>query len=189
MSQYLSWNFLQPCESGPFGRSARVGGFYYFMAVRGFKMASKSLLGKIVCSSFKWLPLPYSEYMWNFSNVFKCAPLFWRSSTRIVLWMVPKECFCSTRCWANFDRWLLVLNAILCSLKRVKKSRPVCPTYALSQSGHVSLYTPECVYVSVTCGLCINSLWIVLLVRSAILRLVFRNKFVIRVVYLTMYVK
>jgi hypothetical protein len=43
-----------------YGRD-RVGRIYCFMAERGFKIASKSLLGEIVCSSFMWLSFKYSE--------------------------------------------------------------------------------------------------------------------------------
>jgi len=44
--------------------------------------------------------------------------------------------------------WLLVLNAYLCSLNFTAKLRPVCPTYALLQSGNVNLYAPEHAYLS-----------------------------------------
>jgi len=44
--------------------------------------------------------------------------------------------------------WLLVLNACLCSLNLTTKLHPVCPTYALLQSGHVNLYAPEHAYLS-----------------------------------------
>jgi uncharacterized membrane protein len=49
---------------------------------------------------------------------------------------------------ANFEMWLLFLNACLCSY-RTKKLLSVWPTYAFLQSGHVSLYTPDYVYSSV----------------------------------------
>jgi hypothetical protein len=40
-------------------------------------MVSKILfVGAIVRSSFKWLPLRASLYMWNLSIVFKCLPFF-----------------------------------------------------------------------------------------------------------------
>jgi len=85
-------------------------------------------------------------------------------------------------CLAKFDVWLFVLKAFLCSLNLTAKLLPVFPTYALLQSGHVSLYTPDCVYLSDVCCLCINSLWMVVLIHSAIPRLVFLNRFVIKVV-------
>ena len=103
-------------------------------------------------------------YMWNFSSVLRCGPLLWCLSICIVFWMVPIGWSCSIRCWANLDVWLLVRNACLCSLKRTAKFLPVCPTYALLHTGHVSLYTPDCVYLSDFCVLCISFLSIVLLV-------------------------
>jgi len=40
-------------------------------------MVSKILfVGATVRSSFKWLPLCASLYMWNLSIVFKCLPFF-----------------------------------------------------------------------------------------------------------------
>ena len=92
------------------------------------------------------------------------------------------------RCLANFDLWLFVLKAFLCSLNLTAKLVPVCPTYALSQSVHVSLYTPDCAYLSDVCCLCINNLSMVFLVRSAIPRSVLLNRFVIRVVSFPMQV-
>jgi len=37
------------------------------------------------------------------------------------------------------------------SLNRIAKFLPVCPTYVFLQSGHVSLYTPNLVYLSGAC--------------------------------------
>ena len=62
--------------------------------------------------------------------------------------MGPNEWDCSITCFAKLDMWLLVLNAYLCSLNLVAKFRPVCPTYALLQSGQVNLYAPEQAYIS-----------------------------------------
>jgi len=39
--------------------------------------------------------------------------------------------------------WLLFLKAFSCFLNRVAKHLPVCLTYALLQSGQVSLYNPD----------------------------------------------
>ena len=66
---------------------------------------------------------------------------------------------------------------------------PVCPTYALLQSGHVSLYAPERVYLSGVMCFCISRFWRVLLVISAIFRSIFLNGLVIYVVSLPMYIK
>ena len=101
--------------------------------------------------------------MQNRSIVFKCAP-FCSCNTCIVLWMGQKECVCSMRCLAK----LAVLNAFLRSWNRVAKLLPVCPKYALLQSGHINLYTPDRECMSEVCWLCINSFCIALLVRNAI---------------------
>jgi hypothetical protein len=85
--------------------------------------------------------------------------------------------------------WLLVLNAFLCSLYLSLKLLPVCPTYALLQSGHVSLHAPEHMYLAGVTYFCISRFWRVLLVLSAIFRSVFLNRFVIYVVSFLMYVK
>ena len=76
---------------------------------------------------------------------------------------------------------MLVLNAALCSLNLVRKLLPVCPTYALLQSGQLSLYTPECMYLSVLfviCFLFMSVFWIEFLVRIAIFNSLIFNKFV-----------
>ena len=72
----------------------------------------------------------------------------------IVLWMEPNVCICSMRCFAKFEVWPFVLNVTLCSLNHAKIFLPVCPTYTSLQSGHVSLYTPDCVYVSELSVMC-----------------------------------
>ena len=92
------------------------------------------------------------------------------------------------RCCANFDVWLFVLNAYLCSLNLIVKFLPVWPTYALLHAGHVSLYIPESVYFSFVCCLCSSLFPIVFLVRKAILILVRLKMFVINVVSFPMYV-
>jgi hypothetical protein len=52
----------------------------------------------------------------------------------------------------------------------------------LLQSGHVRLYTPDCVYLSVLWWLCVSWLYIVLFVRNAIFMFVRLNKLVMYVV-------
>jgi hypothetical protein len=56
------------------------------------------------------------------------------------------------------------------SLNHIAKFLPVCPTSAFLQSGHVSLYTPNLVYLSVVwCFVCqCVILCIVFMVRNAI---------------------
>jgi hypothetical protein len=71
--------------------------------------------------------------------VFRCVPLFCSRSICMVFWMELKECWCSVRCFDKLEDRVPVLKALRCSLKRVVKFPPVCPTYALPQSGHVSL--------------------------------------------------
>jgi hypothetical protein len=77
---------------------------------------------------------------------------------------------------------LLFLKASLFSLYHAKKFLPVWPTYAILKSGHVSLYAPDCVYLSVLWCLCVSWLYIVLFVRNAIFVLVCLNKLVMYVV-------
>ena len=69
------------------------------------------------------------------------------------------------------------------------KHRPVCPTYTLLQSGHVSLYAPDLLYLSWVWGFVISSFWSVLLVHRVILISAFLKMFVIKVVSLPKYVK
>jgi len=84
--------------------------------------------------------------------------------------------------------WLLFLNACLCSLNLTEKFFPVWPTYTLLHTGHVSLYIPESVYLSVVCCLCSNLFPMVLLVRNAILMFVHLKMFVINVISLPVYI-
>jgi hypothetical protein len=100
-----------------------------------------------------------------------------------VFWIELNECACWMRCLAKFDVWLFVLKAFSCLLNLTAKLLPVCPTYALLQSGHVRLYVSDCARISDVCCLCINNLWMVLLVRHAIPRSVILNRFVIKVVF------
>jgi len=60
---------------------------------------------------------------------------------------------------------MLHRKALLCSLNLVLKSRPDCTMYAIPQSGHVCLYTPECVNISWECGFCVTWCSSLLLVR------------------------
>jgi len=98
--------------------------------------------------------------------------------------MGPKECVCSMRCLAKLEDSLALLNACLCSWNHVTELRPVCPTYALTQSGHVNLYTPDRECRSEVCCICINNFYIVLVVRNAICMLVFLNRLLLNVVSL-----
>ena len=71
--------------------------------------------------------------------MFKCAPLFCICYICIMLWMGPKECVWSIRCLAKFEERLAVLNAFYVFSEPCGEARPVCPTYAFLQSGHVNL--------------------------------------------------
>ena len=103
--------------------------------------------------------------------------------------MGPNEWDFSTTCFTKLGMWILVLNAYLCCLNLTAIFRPVCPTYALFQSGQVNLYAPEPTYLSGSwcCG--ISNFWRVLVVRWAIFRFVFLNRLVMNVVSLKVYVK
>ena len=105
--------------------------------------------------------------MWNFSIVFKCLPFFWSCMICMVLFMCPNECLCSVRCRANFDCCGLWWKALLCSLNLVRNSLSVCPMYIFPQSGHVNLYTPDCLYLSCSVGVWDKCFHMLLMVRKA----------------------
>jgi len=73
--------------------------------------------------------------------------------------MGPKVWDCSRMCLALLELWLLVFNAFLCSLYLLLNFLPVCPMYAMLQSGQVSLYVPERVYLSVDICLFPSRFW------------------------------
>jgi len=83
--------------------------------------------------------------------------------------MESRVWFCSIRCLAYLDEWLLFLKAFMCSWNRIVKFLPVCPTYSFLQSGHVSLYTPDRVYLSVVWVLRVSALRMVFTVRMRFL--------------------
>jgi hypothetical protein len=66
--------------------------------------------------------------------------------------MLPNVCCCVAACSTYLEVWRLYWRALLCLLYLVLKSRPVCPMYALLQSGHERVYTPERVKMSRVCG-------------------------------------
>ena len=104
----------------------------------------------------------------------------------MMLGMGPKEWLLSVMCFAKLDVLGLCLKAVSCSLKRVANFLPVCPMYALWQSGQVSLYIPDLEYLSGGVCLWVSNLPIVFVVRKAIFRSVFLNRFVMYVVSLPM---
>jgi hypothetical protein len=75
-------------------------------------------------------------------------------------------------------------ECIFVLLEPYSEAGPVCPTYALLQSGHVNLYSPDRACLSG--GWCrgVSNFWMVLVVRTAILRSVFLNVLVMNVVSL-----
>jgi len=62
--------------------------------------------------------------------------------------MGPNAWASSIRCCAKLEVVLWLRHAVLCSLEREENCLPVCPTYALWQSGQVSLYTADREYLS-----------------------------------------
>ena len=108
-----------------------------------FRRVSKIVFGYTIWFSFKWLVAANSLWILNLSSVFRWTPYLWQCSICMILFMGPKECASSLRCFAKLDVWLLLLNAFSCCLNRVAKRLPACPTYALLQSGQVSLYTAD----------------------------------------------
>jgi len=59
----------------------------------GLKEDVKDSIRKIVWSSFKWLLVMDSAWMWNLSIVLRWGRFLWRSSTCIILFIGPKEHF------------------------------------------------------------------------------------------------
>jgi hypothetical protein len=53
--------------------------------------------------------------------------------------MLPNVCCCVPACSVYLEVWGSYWKALLCSLYLVLKSWPVCPMYALLQSGHKSM--------------------------------------------------
>jgi len=64
----------------------------------------------------------------------------------------------------------------------------VCPMYIFPQSGHVNLYTPDCLYLSCSVGVWDKCFHMLLLVWKATLMFVCLNSFVTKVVSLPVYV-
>ena len=75
--------------------------------------------------------------------------------------------------FTKLDVWLLFLKAFSCSLYRVAKRLPDCPTYVLLQLGQVSLYTPNSENLSGVGFLWESGFPRVFVVRNAILSSVF----------------
>jgi len=95
-----------------------------------------------------------------------------------MLCMVPKECASSFRCFAKLDERLLFRKACLCSLYRILKLLPVCPTYAFWHSGQVSLHTLDNENLLGGSLFFVSRFLMVLFVRKAILRSVCLNMLV-----------
>ena len=107
----------------------------------------------------------------------------------MVLSMGPNVCEFTRRCWAKLEFVLLDLKDERCSLYLCKKLLPVCPTYALLQSGHDSLYIPLAEYLSGKCSYVERYAPNEFLVLYAIFRFVFLKICVMYLVSLPMYVK
>ena len=70
------------------------------------------------------------------SRVFRCDPLFCSCNISIMLWMGAEGvCVWSIRCLAKFEERL----AFFVFSEPCGAARPVCPTYAFPQSGHINL--------------------------------------------------
>ena len=112
-----------------------------------FRRTSKSLFGKMVWLSLMWLLLTYFAYMWKFSSVLRCGPFLCRLKICIVFWMFPSGWLCSMRCCANFDVWLFVFNACLCSLNLLWKFFQSGPhTLCCILGMWVCIYPRACIY-------------------------------------------
>jgi len=85
--------------------------------------------------------------------VLRCAPLLWRCSICIVLWMGPKECVCSIKCFAKFEVWLFVLNAPLCSLNRAKITSSLSHICLVAVRAGQFAHSGLCVLVGFVCYL------------------------------------
>jgi hypothetical protein len=112
-----------------------------------FRMESKILLGNIVWLSLRWLSWAASLWMWNRSNVCKCGPFFWLYRICTTLPIVPRECACSFKCFANREEWLLFRKARLCSLYLLIKCNPfvLCTLYcSLGNSVCILLWIKIC---------------------------------------------
>jgi hypothetical protein len=116
------------------------------------------------------------------------TPFCWNYKMSMVLSMGPNVCEFTRRRWAKLEFVLLDLKDDRCSLYLCKKLLPVCPTYALLQSGHDSLYIPLAEYLSGKCHVerCAPNEFLVL---YAIFTFVFLRICVMYLVSLSMYVK
>ena len=74
--------------------------------------------------------------------VLRCAPLLWRCSICIVLWMETNECVCSMRYFAKCGVWPFVLNVALCSSNRAKIFFQFAPHTSCCSPG-MSVCTPR----------------------------------------------
>ena len=98
---------------------AGVGGFS-FCYEWSFKRTSKSLFGNTDWLSFFVVVV---AIICVYVESFECVEVWsflWCLNICFVLWIVPNGWLCSMRCCANFDAWLLVLNACLCSLNLIE---------------------------------------------------------------------
>jgi len=115
--------------------------------------------------------------------VFKYVPLFCSCNICSVVGGSEGVCvFCEV--FGEVRILVSCSECVLLFLEPCGKVRPVCPTYAFPQSGHVNLYTSDRECMSEVCCICINDFCIVLLVRNAICMLVFLNRLLMNVVSL-----
>jgi len=75
----------------------------------------------------------------------------------------PMEWLLSRRCVAKLDFLIFYLKSWRCSLYLFLNDLPVCPTYFISQSGHLRLYIP--LFSKRCCGFKLSGLGISLLLK------------------------
>jgi len=100
------------------------------------------------------------------------------------------ECLFSIRYTEKFDL-LLYLKSRKCYRKRIRKDRPVCPTFLILQSGHVNWYTSllsNRLYVCAWVDIVVRTLPMVLFVVYEILIEEFLKSMVINLISLNTYV-
>ena len=91
--------------------------------------------------SLIWLHFLVSLWRWYFSIASIDRPLLVTCNISMLSSMRHMECLFSIRCAANFDLFFY-FRSRKCSWNRIRKELPVCPTYFILQSGHLSRYTP-----------------------------------------------
>ena len=74
------------------------------------------------------------------------------------MFMGPKECASSLRCFAKLDIWLFIRKAVLCSYYLVVNCLPVCPTYALLKTASLMTFIKIVDYTQI-CDIVYGLMW------------------------------